>query len=105
MWYGFIPLFFSMLKNFALFIIVDSSDPSNPNNLCCTEKQEVSDFITKNQANGGIIDLLYKYAVILGAKSNLTWYVFTNSFFSLLFCDLISNFLIFWNESSVKKEK
>lgn len=55
------------------FLTDSSNDTSGSSNISSTEKEEVCDFIAKNLSNGGIIDLLYKYCTILGAKNYLTW--------------------------------
>ncbi|GIY46166.1 hypothetical protein CDAR_570561 [Caerostris darwini] len=46
---------------------------SNTCDLTWSEKEEVCQFIANNLFNAGIIDLLYKYVVILGKKSSCIW--------------------------------
>ncbi|GIY38511.1 calcineurin-binding protein cabin-1 [Caerostris extrusa] len=53
----------------------DKSDKTSSNtcDLTWSEKEEVCQFIANNLFNAGIIDLLYKYVVILGKKSTCIW--------------------------------
>ncbi|KAG8195575.1 hypothetical protein JTE90_002197 [Oedothorax gibbosus] len=52
----------------------DKSDKTTESgDLSWSEKEDVVQFISSNQNNSGIIDLLYNYVVILGKKSACVW--------------------------------
>lgn len=46
---------------------------SHHKKLCSTEKEDVYDYISGSQNNGGMLDLLYKYVMQVSSRSSFMW--------------------------------